>query len=40
MGGLVSYGAYVPYYRLERGRIAGVLGSGGGRGTRAVAGYD
>lgn len=40
MGGLVSYGAYIPYYRLERGRIAGVLGSGGGRGTRAVAGYD
>src|SRR5262249_22138547 len=33
-------GAYIPYYRLERGRIAGVLGSGGGRGTRAVAGYD
>src|SRR5215468_8510136 len=40
MGGLVSYGAYIPYHRLERGRIAGVLGSGGGRGTRAVAGYD
>jgi len=40
MGGLVSYGAYIPYYRLERRRIAGVLGSGGGRGTRAVAGYD
>jgi len=40
MGGLVSYGAYIPYYRLERGRIKGVLGSGGGRGTRAVAGYD
>ena len=27
MGGLVSYGAYIPYHRLERGRIAGVLGS-------------
>ena len=40
MGGLVSYGAYIPYHRLERGRIAGVLGSSGGRGTRAVAGYD
>ena len=23
MGGLVSYGAYIPYYRLERGKIAG-----------------
>jgi 3-hydroxy-3-methylglutaryl CoA synthase/uncharacterized OB-fold protein len=40
MGGLVGYGAYIPYYRLERGKIAGVLGSGGGRGTRSVAAYD
>ena len=40
MGGLVGYGAYIPYYRLERTRIAGVLGSGGGLGTRSVAAYD
>jgi 3-hydroxy-3-methylglutaryl CoA synthase/uncharacterized OB-fold protein len=40
MGGLVGYGAYVPYYRLERTRIAGVLGSGGGTGTRSVAAFD
>jgi 3-hydroxy-3-methylglutaryl CoA synthase/uncharacterized OB-fold protein len=40
MAGLVSYGTYIPYYRLERGKIAGVLGSGGGRGTRSVAAYD
>src|SRR5271165_3486819 len=40
MGGLVSYGAYVPYYRLERTRIAGVLGQGGGSGTRSVAAFD
>jgi hydroxymethylglutaryl-CoA synthase len=40
MGGLVGYGAYVPYYQLERSRIAGVLGRGAGRGTRSVAGYD
>jgi 3-hydroxy-3-methylglutaryl CoA synthase/uncharacterized OB-fold protein len=40
MGGLVGYGAYVPYYQLERSRIAGVLGSGAGRGTRSVAAYD
>jgi hydroxymethylglutaryl-CoA synthase len=40
MGGLVGYGAYIPYYLLERGRIAGVLGSGGGGGTRSVASYD
>jgi 3-hydroxy-3-methylglutaryl CoA synthase len=40
MGGLVGYGAYVPYYQLERSRIARVLGSGAGRGTRSVAAYD
>jgi 3-hydroxy-3-methylglutaryl CoA synthase/uncharacterized OB-fold protein len=40
MGGLVAYGAYVPYHRLDRGRITAALGSGGGRGTRAVASYD
>lgn len=40
MEGLVGYGAYVPYYQLERSRIAGVLGSGAGRGTRSVAAYD
>jgi 3-hydroxy-3-methylglutaryl CoA synthase/uncharacterized OB-fold protein len=40
MGGLVGYGAYVPHYRLERSRIAGVLGRGAGRGTRSVASYD
>ena len=40
MAGLTGYAAYIPYYQLERGRIAGVLGSGGGRGTRSVAAYD
>src|SRR5271157_3964199 len=40
MGGLVGYGAYVPYYRLERTRITGVLGQGGGSGTRSVAAFD
>ncbi|MEM9042852.1 MAG: OB-fold domain-containing protein [Actinomycetota bacterium] len=40
MNGLVSYGTYVPYWRLDRSSITGVLGSGGGRGTRSVAGYD
>src|SRR6266852_723201 len=40
MGGLVGYGAYVPYYQVERTRIAGVLGSGGGFGTRSVAAFD
>jgi 3-hydroxy-3-methylglutaryl CoA synthase/uncharacterized OB-fold protein len=40
MGGLIAYGAYIPYNRLQRSRIAAVLGSGGGPGTRAVASYD
>jgi 3-hydroxy-3-methylglutaryl CoA synthase/uncharacterized OB-fold protein len=40
MGGLVGYGSYIPYYQLERTRITGVLGSGGGFGTRSVAAFD
>src|SRR3954451_24063568 len=40
MRGIVSYGVYVPYWRLQRSAITGTLGSGGGRGTRSVAGYD
>ena len=40
MTGIVSYGAYVPYWRLQRSAILGALGSGGGRGTRSVASFD
>jgi len=40
MGGLIAYGAYIPYNRLKRSRIAEVLGSGGGPGSRAVASFD
>src|SRR5438105_14540608 len=40
LAGIVAYGAYVPYHRLQRSEIAAVLGEGGGRGTRAVASYD
>ena len=41
MAGLIAYGAYVPYHRLERAGIAAALGgSPSGRGTRSVAGYD
>jgi len=40
MSDIVAYGAYVPYWRLERSAITAALGSGGGRGTRAVASYD
>ena len=40
MSGIVSYGAHVPYWRLQRTAIAAALGSGGGKGTRSVASYD
>ncbi len=40
MQGILSAAGYVPYRRLDRGAIARTFGSGGGRGTRAVAGYD
>jgi 3-hydroxy-3-methylglutaryl CoA synthase len=40
LAGIVAYGAYVPYHRLQRSEIAAVLGEGGGKGTRAVASYD
>jgi hydroxymethylglutaryl-CoA synthase len=38
--GIVSWGTYLPAWRLQRSAIAGVLGRGGGRGTRSVASYD
>jgi 3-hydroxy-3-methylglutaryl CoA synthase/uncharacterized OB-fold protein len=38
--GIVAYGAYVPYWRLQRSAIGAALGAGGGKGTRAVASYD
>jgi 3-hydroxy-3-methylglutaryl CoA synthase/uncharacterized OB-fold protein len=40
MQGILSAAGYVPYRRLDRGAIAETFGAGGGRGTRAVAGYD
>ena len=40
MAGIVGYGAYVPYWRLQRSAIAAALGSGGGKGARSVASYD
>src|SRR5438132_2014772 len=40
MNGIVAYGAYLPYFRLDRKAIGDVLGSGGGKGTRVVASYD
>ncbi len=38
--GIVSWGAYLPYWRLERSAIAEALGVPAGKGTRSVAGYD
>src|SRR5271155_4449912 len=38
--GIAAWGTYLPYWRLQRSAIAGVLGSGGGRGARAVASHD
>jgi 3-hydroxy-3-methylglutaryl CoA synthase/uncharacterized OB-fold protein len=38
--GLLAWGAYVPYARLDRKAIAGALGAPAGSGTRAVASYD
>jgi hydroxymethylglutaryl-CoA synthase len=40
MSGLIAYGAYVPYWRLERRAIGAALGVPAGSGTRAVASYD
>ena len=38
--GILSYGAYLPYRRLDRSEIRAVAGTGGGKGSRTVAGYD
>jgi hydroxymethylglutaryl-CoA synthase len=38
--GIIGYGAYVPYFRLDRKTIAEALGVPSGKGTRAVAAYD
>src|ERR1700744_6055716 len=38
--GIAAWGTYLPFWRLQRSAIKGVLGSGGGKGTRAVASHD
>ena len=40
MNGIVAYGSYLPYYRLERKAIGQALGASAGQGTRSVASYD
>jgi 3-hydroxy-3-methylglutaryl CoA synthase/uncharacterized OB-fold protein len=37
---VVGAAVYVPHRRLDRAAIAAVAGGGGGKGTRAVAGFD
>ena len=38
--GIVSWGVYLPYWRLERKVIGEAFGTSRGRGRRAVASYD
>lgn len=38
--GLLGYGVYVPFWRLDRSAIGAALGAPAGKGTRAVASYD
>jgi hydroxymethylglutaryl-CoA synthase len=38
--GIVSWGAYLPYWRLDRRSIGAAFGTSPGRGTRTVASYD
>lgn len=40
MRGIISAAGSVPYRRLARADIAAFMGSGGGKGTRAVASHD
>jgi len=40
VNGIVSYGAYLPYFRLDRKAIGESLGASTGAGTRSVASYD
>lgn len=40
MRGIISWGAYLPYRRLDRSQIKAFVGQGGGRGTRTVASFD
>ncbi|HEV8064264.1 MAG TPA: OB-fold domain-containing protein [Acidimicrobiales bacterium] len=39
-GGIISWGVYLPYWRLQRSAIGATLGTAGGKGTRSVASYD
>lgn len=40
MRGIITAAGYIPHHRLDRSQIEAFFGSGGGYGTRSVAGYD
>jgi 3-hydroxy-3-methylglutaryl CoA synthase len=40
MHGVLGWGVHIPHRRLDRTEIAAIAGTGGGKGTRAVASYD
>src|ERR1700730_18230148 len=40
MAGIVSYGSYIPYRRLQRAANAQVLGVPAAKGERSVASFD
>lgn len=40
MRGILSISGYVPAHRLDRREVSALFGTGGGKGTRAVAGHD
>lgn len=40
MSGIVSYGAYIPFFRLQRATIGAAMESRGGKGERSIASYD
>lgn len=40
MKGIISYGAYIPYNRLQRKKIGDFFGTRSSGGEKAVAGYD
>ena len=40
MKGIISYGAYIPYNRLQRKKIGEFFGKPAFGGEKAVAGYD
>jgi hydroxymethylglutaryl-CoA synthase len=38
--GITNWGSYLPYWRLQKSTIAGVVGSGPSQGARTVASFD